>query len=255
MFSTRPRPMLLHAIVAATVCACAVTSIHADVTRPVTIAVRLRIDASIDSRRITALLKDEAEGIWRPYGIQLDWADTDGAGPAAASLSLDATVERQFERPRLLEGPRVLGRVVMNPATSSWRPIRVSFDAIESVLAQRTTGRRSHAGIVPDRDLARALGRVLAHEIGHVLIGAPGHDRAGLMRATFNPEQLGEPDRRPFQLTCSSADQLRRRLAARIEYTKLSDQHDSAPLDSEGRRWTGREFRGEASCLAVQPAR
>ena len=240
MFSTRPRPMLLHAIVAATVCACAVTSIHAGVTRPVTIAVRLRIDASIDSRRITALLKDEAEGIWRPYGIQLDWADTDGAGPAAASLSLDATVERQFERPRLLEGPRVLGRVVMNPATSSWRPIRVSFDAIESVLAQRTTGRRSHAGIVPDRDLARALGRV---------------DRAGLMRATFNPEQLGEPDRRPFQLTCSSADQLRRRLAARIEYTKLSAQHDSAPLDSEGRRWTGREFRGEASCLAVQPAR
>jgi hypothetical protein len=32
-----------------------------------------------------------------------------------------------------------------------------------------------------------ALGRVLAHEIGHVLINAPEHDSTRLMRATFSP--------------------------------------------------------------------
>ena len=43
----------------------------------------------------------------------------------------------------------------------------------KTILALRHTTRSSLAGIVLDQELARALGRVLAHEIGHVLLGAP----------------------------------------------------------------------------------
>jgi hypothetical protein len=42
---------------------------------------------------------------------------------------------------------------------------------------------------------------VLAHEVGHVILGAPFHRPAGLMRAQFSADELAAPDRRPFALT------------------------------------------------------
>jgi hypothetical protein len=87
----------------------------------------------------------------------------------------------------------------------------VSFDATEDVLALRTT---NQALIVRDHELARALGRVLAHEIGHVLLGAPFHDEAGLMRGVFRSNELAEPNRAPFRLTRSDVGRLRSRIPA-----------------------------------------
>jgi hypothetical protein len=200
-------------------------------------------------------LKDETEAIWRPYGIRLDWADADASERSAGIVSLDASLERRFEGRQRLQLPTVLGRALMKPDTLAWRPIHVSFDATESVLVHRTTiGRSSVAGVVPGHELARALGRVLAHEIGHVLIDAPYHDRAGLMRANFSPEELTEPDARPFRLTCSSADRLESRLRALTGYTQVIPQQDSEPLDPEGFRETRRESSGGgASCIAIHP--
>jgi hypothetical protein len=41
--------------------------------------------------------------------------------------------------------------------------------------------------------LARALGRALAHEIGHYLLGTARHAPYGLMRAQFTPQEILEP--------------------------------------------------------------
>jgi hypothetical protein len=239
------------AAVAAPLSAFGVMAIQGNESPPLVVAIRLSIDSSFALRRITAQLKDEAQGLWIPYGIRLEWADVQASDVAAASISLDAAVERQLDRPRRLDWSRVLGWVVTNPGTPTRRSIHVSFDATENMLAQRMTGRRSVSGIVLDPELARALGRVLAHEIGHVLIGS-GHDEAGLMRTTFDAEELAEPDRRPFRLTCSSADRLRSRLDALTGYTQRTVQQDSGPLDPEGPRSTEREFPGEAWCIARQ---
>ena len=214
------------ATIAAALLALGLTAIHANESRPVAVAIRLSVDPSIASPHITPALKEETEAIWGPYGIQLDWADRDTSEGPAATVSLDVTVERQFEERQRRKLPRVLGRVVFEPGAATWRPIYVSFDAIESVLANRT--RTSLSGIVPDRDLARALARVLAHEIGHVLMGVPGHDEAGLMRATFNADELGELDSKPFRLTCDSADHVRRRLSAITGYTQPDLERGSA---------------------------
>jgi hypothetical protein len=67
-------------------------------------------------------------------------------------------------------------------------------------------------GVVTDRELARALGRVLAHEIGHVLLGARNHDQTGLMRVSFLPDELAAADRAPFRLTCLDVGRLRSRI-------------------------------------------
>jgi hypothetical protein len=44
-----------------------------------------------------------------------------------------------------------------------------------------------------DLFVARALGRALAHEIGHYLLGTARHTPHGLMRERFTPQELLEP--------------------------------------------------------------
>jgi hypothetical protein len=184
-----------------------------DMALPIEIAVGIRFsaDPSISPGRITDRLKAETAAIWKPYGVRIEWIETTPPELPANSVCLDAKLERRFQKARRMEWPPVLGRVTVTPEAPNVAPIRVSLDATESVLALRKTSRPALTGIVLDRELALALGRVLAHEIGHVLLGAH-HDRAGLMRAIFRPEELGEPDRTPFRLTCDGLDRLWSRL-------------------------------------------
>jgi hypothetical protein len=235
--------------------ACGAAAIHADVSERFEVDIRLRVDPSIASRRITDRLKTETEAIWGAYGIRFEWTDDAGApGSAANGVSLHASLERQFERHLRMKWPAVLGRVDLNPDAPTWRPIRVSFDATEHVLALRTTARPAMAGIVLDPELARALGRVLAHEIGHVLLGPPYHHPAGLMRASFRPDELGEPDRTPFRLTCSGVDRLRGRLRALRGDPQLVHQHNFTTLDLKGFPGTRSESSVGASCIPIQSA-
>jgi hypothetical protein len=249
--------MVLRSITAfvAALVACGVSGIRADVSQRFDVDVRLRVDPSIASRRITDRLKTETEAIWGPYGIRFEWTDASTPESAANSVSLDASVERQFDRRQRMEWPAVLGRVDLNPDAPTRGPIRVSFDATERALALRTTAPPAMAGIVLDPELARALGRVLAHEIGHVLLGPPYHDRSGLMRASLPAEELAEPDRTPFRLTCSGVDRLRSRLHLLTGDPQFVGQHDSTTHDPERSRGARSKSSGGASCITSQPAR
>jgi hypothetical protein len=230
------------AVFVAAFCTFSATTILSSASEPFEVSIHLRVDPSITSRRITGRLKDEAEAIWRPYGIRLEWMDVGASEPASSGVSVEASLEREFEKRRLMEWPAVLGRVVMTPDTANRRPIRLSFDATESVLALRTTGPSTMKGIVLDHELAAALGRVLAHEIGHVLLGVPYHDQAGLMRAAFRADELAEPARTPFRLTCSGVDRLRGRLSALSGYVQLVAQQIPTLVDVHHPTRTKREF-------------
>jgi hypothetical protein len=177
------------------------------------IRLRFRIDRSIRSERVATQLKREAEAIWGAYGIQLEWTDGDTSDPSPSGVSLDVTVQRGAGVASIEQSP-ILGRTVVTSDTRSWRPIRVSFDAVEKILSDRMLSRVSGGAMVMEPELARALGRVLAHEIGHVLINTADHDQAGLMRASFSADELAQPDRTPFQLTCRAINQLNDRLHA-----------------------------------------
>ncbi|HET7697745.1 MAG TPA: hypothetical protein VFK57_18675 [Vicinamibacterales bacterium] len=177
-----------------------------------TIDICLRLPRSIPPQ-IAPLLKSEVEAIWAPYSVRLQWAADGNGSDAPRALSLDASVERDFQQHSRTGWPMTLGEAALGGDLGAAHPIRVSFDATEQVLADRS-GRPAPPGMVRDAEMALALGRVLAHEIGHVLLGPPFHDRDGLMRASFRPGELAEPDRAPFQLTCSGVVRLRNRLRA-----------------------------------------
>jgi len=183
--------------------------------------VRLRVDPSIRSTAILPILKDETEGIWRPYGVQLEWVDARLDEVAAEGFSVEAVLDRRSEGPADPDRA-VLGRASVPQDAVGAGPIRVSFDATERMLLRRP----SSPHFVGEQDMARALGRVLAHEIGHVLLAVRNHDHAGLMRAVFTPAELGSPDRAPFRLTCDGFGRLRSRIQVMTRGPQMSDSEE-----------------------------
>ena len=154
--------------------------------------------------------KEEAATIWKIYGVDLQFAKPN----ADAALSLDVFVERTPPSRKHTGEPTVLGRTTIASALASQAPLRISFDAVTALLD-------SQHGVNPllhDYAIAAALGRVVAHEIGHVLLGMPAyHDTDGLMRTTFFPDDLARPERSRFLLTHRSVARLRSRIAVITE--------------------------------------
>jgi hypothetical protein len=171
------------------------------------VSVNLEFDQSITSKAIRAIAKEEAAAIWRAYGVDLVWTGRKGTG----ALSLDAIVDR-YDRHGDISGlPLVLGRTIIASNAGAQAPIHISFDAITVLVEHRSISNPWRQ----ERESATGLGRVLAHEIGHVLLGAPAyHDPDGLMRTTFVADDFVWGQRSRFQLTERSAARLRARIAS-----------------------------------------
>ena len=54
--------------------------------------------------------------------------------------------------------------------------------------------------VIREQAVGRAIGRVIAHEIGHVLLRSRRHAAHGLMRAVQRPDELIDPARTRYQL-------------------------------------------------------
>jgi hypothetical protein len=201
---------VLVAVCAAVLCVCGPIRIHASESKAFDIFISLQVDRAIAPQVHLRDLMDEAESLWAPYGVRLNWADQQTLN--ADAFSVAATVGRQIDGPRLPPWMSVLGRTTVSVEPPSHRPILLSFDATEKLLDVRRATGQSSVRIVRDHEMARALGRVLAHEIGHLLLAAPYHDMSGLMRQSFAPGDLAAPERAPFRLACTSVDRLRSRV-------------------------------------------
>jgi hypothetical protein len=186
---------------------CGAAGLHADESDPFIVRVRLHVDRSIRSRTIMDGLEAETASLWRPYGVQIEWADATAAEAEGNALAVDALIER----PLLSERAPVLGTAYIALEPSA-RPIHVSIDATESILATRPNNAAFGVRFVHDEELARALGRVLAHELGHVLLAMPKHAPTGLMRRAFAPKDLAAHDRVLFRLTSNDVARLRSRV-------------------------------------------
>jgi hypothetical protein len=198
----RVRHVVWLAVFLAVWCAC--TRVRADQSGFFPVQIRLHADHMVSSTSILPILKDETESIWRPYGVQVEWVDAQLGEIAAEGFSVEVVIDRRSEGPADTDRA-VLGRAFV---PKDGGPIRVSIDATERMLLRR----QSAGPFVAERDMGRALGRVLAHEIGHVLLAVRNHDHVGLMRAVFSPMELGSPDRQSFRLSRDGLGRLRSRI-------------------------------------------
>ena len=149
----------------------------------------------------------EAAGIWAPYGVVVDAAGP--CGWAADDSDVLTVVPIAAGRSAVTPGWRgPLGAIVFAPGGAPAPAISVFLTDIEQFIAGVKILGRPHwewPTAMHQQILGRALGRVLAHEIGHYLLRSPRHARVGLMRPLQFADELTGPSRARFTLTAEDA--------------------------------------------------
>jgi hypothetical protein len=202
----------------------------------VAIELHVRVPApwgQIDWRMMTA----ETERVWAPYGITICWnagpsdtcggmeirlrvlvaADAAALGRGAADHRTDGPAPRPDAagpaHSNAVATDRVLGWITFREGAPG-TDIVLSLSGARDLVGHATVGfrpldewpRSASEHLVP-----RVLGRVLAHELGHYLLGSRAHTRTGLMAGAFRPDQAALDPAARFGLSRADAATLRAR--------------------------------------------
>ena len=159
------------------------------------VAIRVYDSATAgDAHRAAAI--DTARAIVAETGVRATWLDC--TGDSVRPRCRDARAERELIiriAPTFVPGtvvPRgsiqsradgnasglILGFAVVEPSTGAGALATVFMDRVHTI-ASRTS--------VPSDSL---LGRAIAHEVGHLLLGTNAHARSGLMREIWTDAEL-----------------------------------------------------------------
>ena len=195
--------------------ALAVLSLTTRVAAEVCVEVDVRVPGPVPSSALLGSMTSEVDAIWKPYGVRIQWkGGVDTVRCPSIVWSFDVQVNDGFP-PRSTARPVTLGTTWVGRLPASRRsPIHLDFAATRRLIGSLTAAQLDHAIGRRDptaSDLGRALGRVLAHEIGHGLLGADSHQRRGLMRATIAATELVAYRRRGYTLSDLEIARLRER--------------------------------------------
>lgn len=161
----------------------------------------------------TALIR-ETESIWRRHGVMIHWLpSSDSSLPGKYRLRALVVEKRSI--------PRTAGEFAIGELVGLAGSDPVAFVSIED--AQRLVSwTRRDVGYdlvaLEERRLGVTLGRALAHEIGHFLLGTKTHARSGLMRSQFNAAEFTDLRDGTFALDQDALDWLRLRDVEQFAY-------------------------------------
>jgi hypothetical protein len=172
---------------------------------PVRVTARLYNTAQVPDVMKDAALR-VATGALIAGGIDLRWTDcdlADSCGTAPARGELVIRLARSADQPS--SGPRhqtpvVLGQALIDIRERTGVLATIFVDSVELIAA------------LSEIDAALLLGRAIAHELGHLLLGTNAHSVHGLMRAQWTPADVRRPAIADWALTTEEAAAIRRRL-------------------------------------------
>jgi hypothetical protein len=212
--------------------------LSAPASAEICIDMNLRFEEREPPPTLVESMKKEAASIWESYGVWLQWRTTASlARCASTQASFNVLLNQNPRRARSLN--RILGSTHLAVRAIDQVPIYIDLEATEELLGSvsfeklaRLLGRASFG----PADVGRALGRVLAHEVGHVLLAARNHQPRGLMRPTFVAEDLLNPQRGFYTLSPAEVTRLRQRERTLIvsasqethDWPVTSKAHDAA---------------------------
>ena len=131
----------------------------------------------------------------------VDCSRVDGvAPPACLAVLKDGEMVLRFQN-RTERGNHILGTAIVQDDGPS---------VLASVYAGAVSDRSAKTGL----PLWLILGRVTAHEIGHLLLGTNSHAPTGLMQASWN---LRVPHATEWRFTAADAAKIHRRVLLRNE--------------------------------------
>jgi hypothetical protein len=169
------------------------------------------IAASDLSPALVSALLEEAAAIWRPAGVTFIWN---------RARSLDGQGVRVLVGGGTRAGSDMalpLGWINFDDDKTPEREIYISYtNAVMLLNSSRGVIGSVEAMPIAQRNiyLARAMGRALAHELGHYLLASKRHSETGIMRARHSSTELFGPTRQVFTID----DGARKRLAARFAH-------------------------------------
>ena len=154
------------------------------------------------------------------FGEPQAWSSYGSAGPQSLDQprsrwsSCACWCRRCTARP-VREGGLALGWIYFDESTPGHR-IYVSYANVQQLMLESR-------GVIGSQDrmpiferevlLSRALGRALAHELGHYFLASKAHTDRGLMKAHRTASEFFGPDERPFKLDGAQRSLITARLA------------------------------------------
>jgi hypothetical protein len=143
----------------------------------------------------------EAAAIWAPYGVAI--APVDRSGSARAEGMVLTVIVATAGSSARSDSATALGAIDFASDGTPGRVITVFLDRLVRFLNDTRMNDTSMAGrprLLRERILARAIGRVIAHEVGHFVLRSKEHTRQGLMGAMYRTDDLIAPGRSHYYL-------------------------------------------------------
>jgi hypothetical protein len=172
------------------------------------------------SDTVTRMLS-ETDDIWMSSGIRFLWQrSAAGAAPSSEPeryprSTLSVTVDNATGE-RTGDWVTPLGWIRFSRPGEPDREIHVSYgNALALFAASRIVEGRVESMPVLQREtyLARAMGRALAHELGHYLLASATHTERGLMQAQRSAAELFAARRARFEIDSTEQQLIALRLA------------------------------------------
>jgi hypothetical protein len=166
--------------------------------------------------------------ILKPAGIDITWRDCRRARPDASGLSCNGALEVSEVIIRIVNAGSKQGDDRLGYSSVD---VQNHADCLATVFADRIEAMAGRT----QSDPATLLGYVMAHEIGHLLMGTSGHSPIGLMRERWSDDEVRRRNPIDWQLTRSDARNARVGL---LERSRRLGQ--SAAIGASRRTTTGR---------------
>jgi hypothetical protein len=172
----------------------------------------------------TGALVAEVNAIWWDSNLSLVWRTADVSDPLPAMPESEDWL-RVLVLARQTPGPADMSTFAVGELLRSdgARPLAIASIIAarrvvdDSIRAKPLDGPRDY-----DRRLGVVLGRAVAHEIGHYLLGTSTHAPAGLMRANIGAQEFADVRSRSFRLDEVAQAHLARLAVARPESAQPS---------------------------------
>jgi hypothetical protein len=181
------------------------------------------------SERELRVTKREAARVWAESGVDLVWLEgkVQCERPPVPDACLHVIFQKRLRATTEWIANPPLGQVDFSPDGRPFPEIRLGYDDVADILAH-WDHRFGPGGptIVRQEVTGRALGRVVAHEIGHILLASPTHSDEGLMRRTFHPRELASLSAAWFELSPADVVKVQARAGSRDSAAALSARRD-----------------------------